>query len=267
METLSSEKETNTENFLSDKDSALKHLAPGISPIMACIGTRKDFEKEPGLTKHLNYGGEDSQTLLVDYYGHPYENEWKGISDAGEETYAISGISNLNKFSLRYKNCMGIVVTGQDKETGKNISFFSHQNPRKILPEGAVRERFVSDIRKRLKEMNERCVSGTIDAVIFGGNYLDSDEWEKKLRVKGLAFEKNYKDSIQLLSEEISGTLGFQPTVIAGPKTVGGGDDVIYDNENRRLYVRRPEIGETSSESFSPEKMEEREERWRKEWK
>lgn len=260
-----------------NQKSSLEHLNLGVSPIMACIGTREDFDKETGLTDRLGYWGENPQTLLVDYYADSYENSLKKIRNAGTKTYAISDISDLNKFSLKYANCTGVIVAGQDKITGKNISFFTHQDPTIILPEGLDSDLFRGDLKRSLKKLRDRSVPGTIDAVIFGGNYLDSDKEEEKnkqaqkekrsLPSPRVEFEKNYKDSISLLSTQISDVLGFEPTVIAGPKTMIGRDDAIYDNEHRRLYLRRPEIGDKSSESFSPQEMNEREEGWRKEWK
>lgn len=163
----------------SEKD-LLSHLKEGASPIVACIGTREDFEKEPGLTRHLTFFGENPKTLLVDYYEDHHNNDAKGITNERVKTYAISGISELNKFSLRYKNCTGIIVSGQDKVTGQNISFFTHQDSMKVLPDGEVRDRFLADIKGRLREMNNRSTPGTIDAVIFGGNYLDSEKEHKK---------------------------------------------------------------------------------------
>ncbi len=260
--------ETIKENLPEKKP--LEHLKEGVDPIMACIGTRDDFEKEPtlGLTDRLGFWGENKQNLFVDYYAYPYENNAKGIKNAGEKTYAISEISDLNKFSLKYKNCTGVIVSGQDKTNGKNISFFTHQDSMKVLPEGEIRRQFLADLKWRLKEMESRCTPGTIDAVIFGGNYLDSDRVEKEHHLDSkVEFEKNYMDSIHLLSEQISDVLGFQPTMIAGPKTTEGNDDAIYDNEHRRLYLRRPKIGENSSESFKFEEAEGREEQWKKEWK
>lgn len=256
----------------------LEHLNPGVSPIMACVGTREDFEEEPtpGLTDRLHYFGENPQTLLVDYYATDSENNMKGIKHAGEKTYAISEISGLNKFSLKYANCTGVIVAGQDKVNGKNISFFTHQDSMKILPEGEVRKHFIADLKSRLEELQNRTVPGTVDAVIFGGSFLDNSTWtEEDTKIVGekVDFEKEYTDSINLLSAQISDVLGFEPTVIAGPKTMHGRDDAIYDNEHRRLYLRRPKIGDNPSEnfnssgSFSPQKMSEREEVWRKEWK
>jgi len=263
--------ETNKENA-SEKNPSLAHLKEGVAPIVMCIGTRSDFEKEPGLTDHLGYWGENPERVFVNYEDDLHENTSKGIVNAGQETYAISPISDLDKFSLKYKNCMGVIAAGQDKITGKNISFLTHQGPVKILPEGELRNRFLADFKSRLKEIKDRSVQGTIDAIIFGGNYLDSDKVEKDPdRLPGVPkveFEKNYKDLMRLLSNQVFEVFGFQPTIIAGPKTTDRDtDNAIYDNDHRRLYLRRPEIGEKSSESFSSEELEEREEGWRKEWK
>lgn len=263
--------ETNKENA-SEKNPSLVHLTEGVNPIMACIGTRADFEKDPGLADHLGYWGESPERVFVNYEDDLHENTSKGITNAGQETYAISPISDLNKFSLKYKNCMGVIAAGQDKITGKNISFLTHQGPVKVLPEGKLRSQFLSDFKNRLKEIRDRSVPGTIDAVIFGGNYFDSDRIEKDTdRFFGgpkVEFEKNYKDLMRLLSSHVCEVLGFQPIAIVGPKTTDrDADNAIYDNDHRRLYLRRPEVGEKSSESFSPEELEDREKDWRKEWK
>jgi len=243
----------------------------GQKKIMACIGTREDFEKDQGLVYYLGYWGENRpNTIFVDYWEYPQANFLKGIKNAGEKTYAISEINDFDKFSLRYKSCMGIVVSGQGKITQKNISFFAHLDPIKILPYGKVRNHFFSDIKMLLKEIKDQSINETIDAVIFGGNYLDFNKLEKNdltMLTGKMEFEKNYKDFLYLLSGQIFDILGFQPTMIAGPKTVAGCDDVIYDNEHRRLYIRRPEIGRASSESFNIQDLcEEMEEKWRQEW-
>jgi len=249
------------------KPESLAHLAEGESPIMACIGSRWDFSKEPGLADNLGYWGEGKpNTLLVDYFGEPYDYMMKDILNAGSKTFGISAISEENKFSLKYRNCTGVVATGKDKTTGKNISFFTHQDTMKVLPDGSIKLRFEEGLKSRLNELKSRCVPGTVDAVIFGGNYLDSEKYEKE-HLEHVEFEKNYQDSVSSLSAMIKNSLGFEPTVIAGPKTGHGEDDVIYDNENRRLYIRRPDTDITSPESFLPSEMDEQDKRLREERK
>jgi len=64
--------------------------------------------------------------------------------------------------------------------------------------------------------------------------------------------QKNYLESIELLSTEVVKILGVEPVVITGPKMYSGDDDVYYDNERRRIYIIRPKAGDVSTESFLP---------------
>ena len=43
------------------------------------------------------------------------------------------------------------------------------------------------------------------------------------------------------MSSAVGSNFGFEPLVITGPKDADRGpDNIIYDNDNRRLYVFRP---------------------------
>jgi len=124
----------------------------------------------------------------------------------------------------------------------------------KIEPEGIVRNRFFRHRNERLLELKERAVPGTVDAVLFGGNFLDADkEHEKEPNYPRVDFEKIYSDSIHLTAEEVKRVFGFTPDVIAGPKVLKGVDDGIYDNKDRRLFIRREKMSGESSRSFHPE--------------
>jgi len=234
-----------------------EHLNEGISPIIASIGTHenaKEFVESDAYQKARDIDN-------VDYYAEADKLDALKFKNAGDQTYVISTIDNFPKLSKTLKNCTGIVVAGIDKKTGKNISFMSHQAPDYFLYEDKGEENFSRDIRERLSEMKERCVPGTIDAVIAGGNYFidifgkGPDEIHRE----------DYQDSIQFLSHEISDALGFPPVVIAGPKEVPGSDDIFYDNEKRRLYLFRPETGKASTESFIPGDLAKNEEKWAEE--
>ncbi|MDP3725402.1 MAG: hypothetical protein Q8R20_02965, partial [Nanoarchaeota archaeon] len=109
----------------------------------------------------------------------------------------------------------------------------------------------------RLEELKKQSAEGTLDAVIIGGNYTKNDPF----------YEKNYLDSIRLLEQEVQSELGFNPVVMTGPKIVRHGereshDDIYYDNEKRRLYIMRPEVGNASTESFLPSDLEKQKEKW-----
>lgn len=234
-----------------------RHLKDGVKAIIACVGTPDQFRENSGIETELKgvfrIVPKKSGASNIDYYGDPTKLTEQNFKNAGRYSYVISPADGFDKFSGEFANCTGLVVTGQDKSTGENISFLSHQDPGYFLAEKTNSNQFVEDLRQRLKELKERSVEGTIDAVIVGGNYFTESE----------GFLKNYLESIKLLSEEISKILGFQPIVMTGPKTTSGRDHVFYDNKNRRLYIMRPNVGDDTTKSFSPSEIKDQEKKWR----
>jgi hypothetical protein len=241
-----------TEKFNSSEHNPLKseHLKEGISPIMACVGTYDDF----------NVAATPENTHDVDFYGGEKYWEDKNFKNFGQGSHVISTVDNANKLSRAYKNCTGVIVAGQDKETGENISFLSHQFPFDFLPADEYRTRFVGNLQQQLEELKQKCIPGTIDAVVVGGNYPQEDVPDKN--VKAEEYKKSYAETIKLLSNEISKTLGFEPVVITGPKMGAGSDSVLYDNKNRRLYLARAEVGNSSMEAYNPKDFELQAKKW-----
>ena len=250
----------NTSEKKSPADSAnvlkSEHLNADVRPIIACVGTWKDFYDEKGSIVEKIFEKPAKNTDIVenvDYYGdYKSPTEYK---TAGGWSYVISPINDKDKMSSAYKDCTGVAISGVDKETGNNISFLSHQDPEYFLAGGKMEDEFFKDLQERTTELKEKCVPGTIDAVIFGGKY--------KLDKKNSAeeYRRNYRDSIDFLSSAIFKILGFVPTVVAGPKT-DESDNVYFDNKNRRLYLVRPKVGNSTDESYLPKDMEEQEKKW-----
>lgn len=246
--------------------SKFEYLRSDIKPIMACVGKPSDFKDYPGPTAVFDYDNLDgdnpdfdksnsNNAQHVDYFGDPKELNKEGFSNQGKYSYVISVINNQDKFSNKFKNCTGLLVAGQDKNTGENISFLSHEDPDYFLSSEESRQKFMSDLRKRLEEMKGRSADGTIDARIVGGNYfIDKYSLDK--------FTKHYLKSIEVLTSEVSEALGFEPVVVMGPKTIKGQDDVFYDNEHRRLYIMRPVVGDSTSESFIQKEIKDKEGKW-----
>jgi hypothetical protein len=109
--------------------------------------------------------------------------------------------------------------------------------------------------------MKERCKVGTLDAIIIGGrDYSDSDsDLAKKL-------SQEYVESIKFISTEVKKIFDFEPIVINGPKlpdTGEEGDDVYYDNANRRLYLLRPEVNKNVG-SFPASEIDKEKRKWDK---
>ncbi|MFA5831640.1 MAG: hypothetical protein WC878_07490 [Candidatus Paceibacterota bacterium] len=229
-----------------------EHLSKGIKPIIACVDTHENLKTLEDLKNSPD------RPTNVDYYLKPKKMDEKGIKHAGFKTYLISPVNETNKFSEGFTECTGVVVAGVDKETGKNISFLSHEDPFHFL---ANPEKFLSDMQSSLEEMKSRCVPGTIDAIIAGGNYIT----EPRRTGRFAKQREAYRNSIALLARLMESVFGFEPVVIAGPKNVPGyGDYLFYDTENRRLHLFRPETGDTSTESYMPKDFAEQEKKWEK---
>ncbi|MFA6565670.1 MAG: hypothetical protein WCT48_02915 [Candidatus Paceibacterota bacterium] len=240
--------------------NALKseHLNKGIKPIIACVDTYDNME-DLGEFEELLFSDDTREVESVNFYANPEKLAEKDFKNAGYQTYVISAIDNTDKFSKTFGDCTGTVVTGQDKETKEDISFVSHEEPNFFTKEHP--EKFSEDFRLRLQEIKKRCIPGTIDAVIMGGNYyvdVVGEEFDNNHR-------DNYRNSIDILSKEISDVLGFEPPIITGPKLSGGEDHILYRNGQRRLHVLRPQTGKASSESYLPKDFAEQEKKWEKE--
>ncbi|MBU3978748.1 hypothetical protein KJ980_07225 [Patescibacteria group bacterium] len=233
----------------------VRNLKEGVMLIRACIGTRKQYKQtNPTLYKQIFEDIEWNATHDVSLYGGSiYEN--KKSKYASEQSYIISPLDENNKASNLYNDCTGILLIGQDKITGNNISLLSHQNPRYFLINQDNKNTFKHGLDLALEEAKKRCFEGTIDIVIFGGNYLKENALS----------QNNYINSVNLLNEEVKKVLGFEPFVITGPKTnddKGYKDDVFYDNSNQRFYIMRGQVGDASAESYFPSKIEEQKKRW-----
>jgi hypothetical protein len=235
-----------------------EHLEEGIRPIMACIGTFDQYKNYPEFKETFK----DLQKIdNVNYYEDPADLAERNFKNAGRDSYVISPVDALDKFSRSLADCTGVVAVGRDKSTGENISFLSHQDPWYFLRPSygggdQQKKRFLGDLETRLRELQTKSLGGTIDAVIVGGNWFkDPSDFE----------HGKYIESIKLLSAKIKEVLGFEPVVITGPKTIPGDDNIYYDNKHRRLYVLRPEVGKTSTENFSPNSIDVQEEKWQSE--
>lgn len=203
------------ENFIHPKFS---HLEKGIKPIRVCIDTLNNIKSD----KEINSLKENSEDIEHTSSSEYYEKYNMLNVESGE--CVISNINEKNKFSEGYSVCLGMAIIGIDKNTGKNISLLTHQEPIAFLSS----DDFKKYLLERTKDIVAQSKSGTVDAIIFGGsvtmNSLD-------------ASVSNYEDSIKLISEITSTPLGFSPSVVTGPKIPIGINDIYLDSENRNLYL------------------------------
>ena len=249
-------------NVLKPIETAISsHLTKGISPIIACIGLKDyrgniDEELSSDISRVLNTGN----ALNINFNASQTELDKNNFLNAGEKTYVISEINSADKFGKELFNCTDLIATGISKETGKNISFISHQDPSFFLNEEQNKNqlKFKSDLRQRLLELKDMCKFGSIDVVIVGGRFyqnIGDGEYVESTIVK-------YPPSIKLIGGEVKDVLGFEPIVINGPKTSNKSDDIYYDNEHRRLYFVRPKVN-TDTRDFLASDVDEQKDKWK----
>ncbi len=255
-------KDENKEVMSSVDSLHSEHLKEGVSPIIACVGTNNDFRDNPGeLSKAFWTEIDPAQIEDVPFFIHLSSPKIEG-QKRGEnrESYVISALNEMDKRSRTLRNCTAVAVAGQDKKTGENISFISHESPKYMLSSKKDLEMFFNDLKIKLEELKEKSVEGTIDAAIAGGTFYSGDKRS----------QKEYMESVRLLSDEISKILGFPPVVIVGPKVVEISnvpvqDEIFYSNKFRRLYVVRPEKEDVAQRSFLAKDIKEEARKWEKE--
>jgi len=228
------------------------HLTKGIKPIIACVGSFKDFDYQER-NKILSHFNPNSRGVFnVDF------------RFSAEDVISPPEQDHSNKFSEEFCDCTGLIVVGTEKGTDDNVSFLTHQDPKEFL--FSKKEEFTKRLRERLAQIKDKCVPGTIDAVLVGGWYSKDPftlYFAKKLGLKDRDVAKQYTDSIKLLGAETKEILGFEPIVINGPKTeLGLGDKVYFDNKNRRLYFVRPEVNHKTGD-FPPSDIGNQKDKWR----
>ncbi len=248
-------KKMDAEKYIHSLNS--EHLNKGVKPIIACLDILgKNHDNVYDFQKKFFADSRVAGIEDVDYYLNDRQRAESNFLSSGEGTYVISTIGTENKFSRKFANCTAVIVAGRDKETGKDISFLSHQDPYYFLKYGKVK--FTIDFVWCLREMNQRCSHGTIDAIIAGGNYFE-DGYDTEINKR---YRDDYKKSIAFLSGEIQEALGFEPVVITGPKTLDDIEHLYYCNNERRLYLLRPSVGDGSSESYFPRNYFAQEKKW-----
>ena len=225
-----------------------EHLAEGFKPIMACVGTKKQFGEEISAIKDIENVGEN-----INFYAEVKELDEKEQKHSGEYTYVISSINENSKYSEDFQECTSLVIVGRDVKTGKEISFLTHQFPVRFLDD--KKREFEEHMRASLEDFKKKCVPGSIDAVIAGGFIASDDlkesddntEQNKYYQQSRVAYER----SLEMLKGVVKENLGFMPDVVSGVK--GGGFDKIYfDTAERKLYVIRPDGVVLYDSAFTP---------------
>ena len=150
------------------------------------------------------------------------------IDPVHDKGSAISSISTLNKRSLGYTVCPGLVFLAKDA-SGENISFTTHQVPM-TNPE-FLRE-YKEKISTRLQEFVTRARPGSIDAAFFCGEQTgDADAQSAK--------NAWYETMREALGEVVRSVAGVEPRLVDRPNREGESADVFLDTQAATLYIER----------------------------
>ena len=246
-----------------------EHLKEEIAPIIACVGTPEDF-KYDGKINWLLSGKPITYAHNVDYFGKVEDLEKSGIKNdkSSYGGYVISPVDGLDKYSKKYHDCTGLIMTGKEKTTGKVLSFVSHQNPEIFLTMG--RKKFTEDLMKQIEEIKKRCEDKTIDAVIVGGKYGKITSYSKFDSRSNRDMEE-YADSIKFVSKIVKEMVNFEPSVITMPKTKvlnekeeteDQGDMIFLDNDTKRLFIVRNRYAFGPEQNFVASELDEKRKNW-----
>ncbi len=212
-----------------EASAAERNEGPVLGRIMACIGPVEAFSDNE--RNELFY---DAEAEYVNYEGTPERLHELGQKNAGYNSYVISRVGPENKHSGGYLNCTGFAVVGVDRETNQNISILSHEDPASFLVKD--KQRFSEDVSSVLGEFMSRVKPDTVDAVIFGGDYLS----DKAYTGTGGTRADDYRASIKQLRKILRPLIHKEPEVVIGPLTEADEVDAALDTKNRRLYLVRP---------------------------
>ena len=186
----------------------------------------------------------------VQWIEDPKEQKKKGQKNSGKlYDYVISAADEQSKRSDAYGPCLGVVVSGRSKKNGKDISFLLHHSS---LLDPKVRKKFERDLRLSISNLMKLSKKGTVDAVIFGGDF------------SGIRRE-DYSSKVQFLNKILQEGTGVSPHVISGPSLDGdSGIDAFFDTENRKLHItQHDEDARFAAGSFPASEVKNESKKWK----
>jgi hypothetical protein len=191
--------------------------------------------------------------------GDPEALKKNGFKNSGFGSYLISPIGEGIWHSDHYMNCTAVVAIGRDANTGKEISFLSHQDPRYFADGGAEKAGIFSrELSESLKELKARSQNDTVEALLLGGNYnINAKEEERGY------LHRHYKQSIEKLRQIIHDSLGFDPKVLTGPNNnVGSETVIIIETQRRKVWIERTNQPPEFDRPYMANTFNEEEKKW-----
>ena len=184
--------------------------------------------------------------------------ENNGFKHSGPDSYLISPISERDWTSDHYFNCTGVVAIGRDKDTGREVSFLTHQDPKYFVDgNNEEKEKFSRELVASLKELESLSEVGTVEILLLGGNFGTGNIPNRDLQ------QRQYKQSIKRLREIIFESLGFDPKVITGPNNIIGSETVVVvETQKRNVWIERDKQLPEFDQSYQASLLDEAEKRW-----
>ena len=206
-----------------------EHLRTGEKPIHIHMGMVPDLpEYSPG-ERGLRYlDGENVDWYAAEGLLDSMEQEHGGLG-----TFVFSTIGPENKKSIGYINCTGMFLVGK-KTDGTRISLLSHQNGHRLMMDQNLKERFLYVLKNKVNEFKDIAQPGSIDCVLFGGNYFGNGDDVSIAHRKVLT--SDYINSTQLIGRELQNMLGFEPRVLGPNRIPRSTADVYAETETGTLW-------------------------------
>jgi hypothetical protein len=234
-----------------------EHLSKGNKPIYACVA-------------EVGKGGlplEIAERMLrrqaQGRAGVQYEDESIETLDMStkdqEGRLAFVAPNSSDKVSTEFRNCVGIVVVGKRKANEKQISFVFHASPDEFVFSNPAQQAKVREaVQERLEYMQQKCKSGSIDAVLVGGN-----DPSKDIAMLGVA-NNDYRTMVEAYGEIVKEVLHFDPVVVAPPLQGQGDTHVYFETTTRRLFVYKDSDFPKYPHAFRAADVSAEEDAWRK---
>lgn len=155
----------------------------------------------------------------------------EGILHWGEyQTYLISQPSWVDKYSLRYVNCLGMIASWRTF-FWEIYSLLSHQDT-EVMLKNSYREKVKKDLVEQLVFLKQLTIEESIDIVVFWGNlYLDSGRGVTSY------FDSCYENGLKIIHTVVKEVLGFSPRILHAPKQEWGHNDAFFHTAENTLYL------------------------------
>ncbi len=159
-------------NTVHEKAELRGDIAPIKVELIDLSSGSEELEAYRDSREELNEG----VTTWVDFDGFdPEKYTAEGFKHGGPESYLVSPVAERDWFSDHYINCTAVVGVGRDAQSGKEISFLSHQDPRYFVRgDDEQKGKFSQDLAETLKELKARSEEGTVEVSLLGGSYNPS---------------------------------------------------------------------------------------------